>query len=114
MILSLNNTVNDAFAVFVVFVDIKVDHITHINEFLVSLEISAGLAHDDFITVIDKVESAYSLDDGACHMSLFCIFLFFFFLFVLIGIAAVFRFSFRFRLRTGAYLQVYRRALVEL
>ena len=61
---------DDALAVFVVFIYIKVDRVSHVYEFFVSLEIPAGFAHDNFIAVIDKVESAYSFDNSTCHISL--------------------------------------------
>ena len=113
MILSLYNAVDDAFAVLVVFVDIKIDYIAHVYELLISFEISAGLAHDDRIAVIDKVESPYSFYNSSCHTRsvpsavarmLLLLFIAFFRLCRLL----------RSRFRTGTYLKVDGRALIEL
>ena len=116
--------VDDTLAVFVIFVNIKINDVTHVDDFLIPFEISARLAHDDCFAVINKVESPYTFDNSSCHMRsvplavvVFAVFIFIFVFVAAVIIAAViigdFR-LFRLRLRSGAYLQVYRRALIKL
>ena len=107
---------DDALAVLVIFVYIKIDDITYVDELFVSFKVSARFAHDDSLSVINKVESSYTFDNSSCHtrsvplavvffiidiiLILILIFIFVFvFIFIVVVISCVRRF-FRIRLRS--------------